>query len=110
MSTTQQGKNDVEESKAKYARGAYTNSRSPHIKDGISYPHGIKHNARETKNGKDIIKFTKGEILNKKQEKGKTINHQASFAQNVYAKASTSTCTLFHDFDASYVLYEECAL
>ena len=42
----QQGKVDDDEAKAKYARSAYTNSRSPHIKDGIVYTHGGKHNAR----------------------------------------------------------------
>ena len=46
-STTWQCKNDVEEAKAKYARGAFINSKSPHIKDDICYSHGGKHNARK---------------------------------------------------------------
>jgi hypothetical protein len=33
----QQKKNDLEEEKLKYARGAYLNSRHPNIKDGIGF-------------------------------------------------------------------------
>jgi hypothetical protein len=49
----------IEEEKLEYARSAYLNARRPHIKNGISYKIGDKHNTRVNNNGQEFIKFTK---------------------------------------------------
>jgi hypothetical protein len=43
--------NAVEDEKIKYARSAYLNARTPHIKNGIGYKMGDKHNSRMNING-----------------------------------------------------------
>ena len=100
----QEKKKSSEEKKIEYARSAYLNARRPHVKSGIEYKNGVKHNARENNKGKVFIKFTKEGNYQKKLDMGKTTNHKSCFAHNIYANASNSTCKLFHDFDASYVL------
>jgi hypothetical protein len=59
---------------------------------------GDKHNSRVNNNGKEFIKFTKGNSHQVKQD-NKVANH-ASHASNVDANASYKP----HTFDASYVL------
>jgi hypothetical protein len=73
----------------------------PHIKDGIGYKSGDKHNLRVSSNGKEFIKFTKG---NSHQEKKQSLNNSdhVSYASN--ANASYGSHMSYHDFDASYVL------
>jgi hypothetical protein len=44
--------------KVEYARSVFLNIRS-HIKSGIGYKNGDKHNSRVNINGKEFIKFTK---------------------------------------------------
>jgi hypothetical protein len=46
--------------KIEYARSVFLNARRPHIKNGIGYKSGDKHNSRVKSNGKEFIKFTKG--------------------------------------------------
>jgi hypothetical protein len=54
--------------KIEYAISVFLNARRPHIKNGIDYKSGDKHNLRVNSNGKVFIKFTKG---NSYQEKSK---------------------------------------
>jgi hypothetical protein len=86
----------IEEEKLKYARSAYMNARRPHIKNGLSYKMGDKHNSRVNNNGQGFIKFTKGKSHQVKQD-NKATNH----ISNVDANASYMP---YHAFDASYVL------
>jgi hypothetical protein len=46
--------------KIEYPRNVFLNARMPHIKTGIGYKSGDKHNSRVNSNGKEFIKFTKG--------------------------------------------------
>jgi hypothetical protein len=43
-----------------YARSVFLNTRRPHIENGIGYTSGDKHNLIVNSNGKEFIKFTKG--------------------------------------------------
>jgi hypothetical protein len=54
-------KNLVNE-KDEYARSVYLNARRPHIKSGIAYKTGNKHNSRVNTKGQEFIKFTKANI------------------------------------------------
>jgi hypothetical protein len=54
-----------------YARSVFLNARRPHIKNGIGYKSGDKHNLRVNSNGKEFINFTKG---NSHQDKKQSIN------------------------------------
>jgi hypothetical protein len=49
----------IEEEKLEYARSVYMNVRRPHIKNGLGYKMGDKHNSRVNNNGQEFIKFTK---------------------------------------------------
>jgi hypothetical protein len=49
----------IEEEKLEYARSAYINVRRPHIRNGLGYKVGDKHNSRVNDNGQEFIKFTK---------------------------------------------------
>jgi hypothetical protein len=60
---------------------------------------GDKHNSRVNNNGKDFIKFTKGNSHQVKKDNKATKN--VSHASNVDANASY---ILYHAFDVSYVL------
>jgi hypothetical protein len=84
-----------------YARSVFLNTRRPHIKNGIVYKSGDKHNSRVNSNGKEFIKFTKG---SSHQEKKQSLNNtnDVSYASN--ANASYVSHMSYHDFDASYVL------
>jgi hypothetical protein len=86
----------IEEEKLEYARSAYLNARRPHIKNGLGYKMGDKHNSRVSNNGQEFIKFTKDDSHQVKQD-NKTTNHVSS----VDANASYMP---YHDFDESYVL------
>jgi hypothetical protein len=77
-------------------RSAYLTARRPHIKNDIGYKMGDKHNSRVNNNGKQFIKFTKGNSHQVKQD-NKVTNH----VSNVNANASYMP---YHAFDASYVL------
>jgi hypothetical protein len=81
-----------------YARSVFLNIRRPHIKNGIGYKSGDKHNLRVNSNGKEFIKFTKG---NSYQEKKQSLNN-TNLASNT--NASYVSHMSYHDFDASYIL------
>jgi hypothetical protein len=66
------------------------------MKNGIGYKMGDKHNSRVNNNGKEFIKFTKGNSHQVKKN-NKATNH----VSNVDANASYM---LYHAFDSSYVL------
>jgi hypothetical protein len=86
--------------KVEYARSTYLNARRPHIKSGIGYKTGDKHNLRVNTKGQEFIKFTKANIQQAKKQSIKTTNN-ASYS---YANASHISHMSYHDFDASYVL------
>jgi hypothetical protein len=60
--------NTIEEETVEYARSAYMNERRPHIKNGLGYKMGDKHNSRVNNNGKKFIKFTKDNSHQVKQD------------------------------------------
>ena len=97
----------IDDAKAKYARGAYTNVRRSHVKDGIGYKQGVKHNARINKNGTEFIKFTKESGHQKKQvktEKQIKNTNKSSLICDLRTNVPNPSCALFNDFDATYVL------
>jgi hypothetical protein len=53
---------DIENKKIKYVRSAYLNARMSHIKNGIGYKMGDKHNSRVNTKGQKFIKFTKANV------------------------------------------------
>jgi hypothetical protein len=83
-----------------YARSAYLNARRPHIKSGIGYKTGDKHNSRVNTRGQEFIKFTKDNIQHEKKQNINTTNN-TSYA---YTNASHVPHMSYHDFDTSYVL------
>jgi hypothetical protein len=48
--------------KVEYARSVFLNARRPHIKNGIGYKNGDKHNSRMNTKGQEFIKFTKANV------------------------------------------------
>jgi hypothetical protein len=56
-----------------YARSVFLNIRRSHIKNGIGYKSGDKHNLRVNSNGKEFIKFTKGNSHQKKNKASTTL-------------------------------------
>jgi hypothetical protein len=83
-----------------YARSAYLNARRPHIKSGIGYKTGDKHNSRVNTRGQEFIKFIKDNIQHEKKQNINTTNN-TSYA---YTNASHVPHMSYHDFDTSYVL------
>jgi hypothetical protein len=71
---------DIDE-KIGYARSVFLNQKRSHIKNGISYERGDKHNLRVNSNGKEFIKFTKG---NSYQNRKPSLNNtnRVSYASN----------------------------
>jgi hypothetical protein len=53
--------------KVEYARSVYLNARRPHIKSGIGYKTGDKHNSKVNTKGQEFIKFTTANIQNEKK-------------------------------------------
>jgi hypothetical protein len=86
----------IEEEKLDCARSAYLNARRPHIKNGLGYKMGDKHNSRVNINGQEFIKFKKGDSHQLKQE-NKATNHVSIIDAN-------ASYMPYHAFDASYVL------
>jgi hypothetical protein len=84
--------------KIEYARSVFLNARRLHIKNGIGYKSGDKHNLRVNSNGKVFIKFTKGNPHKEKKQSLNNSNHVSN------ANASYVSHMSYHDFDASYVL------
>jgi hypothetical protein len=86
--------------KIEYARYVFLNARRQHIKSGIGYKNGVKHNSRVNTRGQAFIKFTKANVQQEKKQNIKTTNH-ASYS---YTNASHVSHMSYHDFNASYVL------
>jgi hypothetical protein len=63
---THQVKNEKDE-KIEYARSVFLNARRPHIKSGIGYKNGDKHNSRVNTKDKEFIKFTKANVQQEKK-------------------------------------------
>jgi hypothetical protein len=83
-----------------YARSAYLNVRMSHIKSGIGYKTGDKHNSRVNIRVQELSKLTKANIQHKKKQNIKTTNN----AFYAYTNVSHVSHMSYHDFDASYVL------
>jgi hypothetical protein len=79
----------IEDEKIDYAR-------RPHIKNGIGYKMGDKHNSRVNNNDQEFIKFSKGNTHQVKQD-NKATNHVSKIDAN-------ASYMPYHTFDASYVL------
>jgi hypothetical protein len=86
--------------KVEYGRSVFLNARRPHIKNGIGYKNGDKHNSRVNTRGQEFIKFTKANVQQEKKQSIKTTNN----ASYPYTNASHVSHMSYHDFDASYVL------
>jgi hypothetical protein len=86
--------------KVEYARSVFLNARRPHIKNGIGYKNGDKHNSRVNTKCQEFIKFTKTKVQQEKKQSIKTTNN----ASYPYTNASHISHMSYHDFDASYVL------
>jgi hypothetical protein len=81
--------------KIEYARSVFLNARRPHIKNGIGYKNVDKHNLKVNTNGKEFIKFTKGNSYQDKKQSLNNTNHVSH--ANAYYVSHMS----YHDFDAS---------
>jgi hypothetical protein len=97
--TNKQVQNENDE-KIEYTKSVFLSARSPHIKSGIGYKNGDKHNSRVNTKGQEFIKFTKANIQQEKNQSIKTTNN-TSYS---YTNASQVSPMSYHDFDASYVL------
>jgi hypothetical protein len=86
--------------KIEYAISVFLNARRPHIKSGIGYKNGDKHNSRVNTKVEEFIKFTKTNVQQEKKQSIKTSNN-ASYS---YINASHVSHMSYHDFNASYVL------
>jgi hypothetical protein len=86
--------------KVEYSRSVFLNARMSHIKSGIGYKNGDKHNSRVNTKGQEFIKFTKANIQQEKKQSIKTTNNDS----NPYTNDSHVSHMSYHDFDASYVL------
>jgi hypothetical protein len=67
--TSQPSKKQVQnkkDDKVEYVKSVFLNARRSHIKNGIGYKNGDKHNSRVNTKGQEFIKFTK---VNAQQEK-----------------------------------------
>jgi hypothetical protein len=84
--------------KIEYARSVFLNARMSHMKNGIGYKSGGKHNSRVNSNSKEFIKFTKGNSYQEKKQSLNNTNHVS------YANASYVSHMSYHEFDVSYVL------
>jgi hypothetical protein len=101
--TSQHSKKQVQNEKderVEYARSIFLNARRPHIKSGIGYKNGDKHNCRVNTKCQEFINFTKANVQQEKKQSIKTTNN-ASYS---YTNASHISHISYHDFDASYVL------
>jgi hypothetical protein len=87
--------------KIEYVRSVFLNARRPHIKSGIGYKSGDKHNSRVNSNGKELIKFTIG---NSHQEKKQSLNKTNHVSYASIDNASYVSHMSYHKFDAFYVL------
>jgi hypothetical protein len=100
---SQPSKKQVQNEKAEkveYERSVFLNARRPHIKNGIGYKNGDKHNSRVNTKGQEFIKFTKVNVQQEQKQSIKTTNN----GSYPYTNASHVSHISYHDFDAFYVL------
>jgi hypothetical protein len=76
------------------------NARRSHIKSGIGYKNGDKHNSRVNTKCQEFIKFSKAKVQQEKRQSIKTTNN----VSYPYTNASHVSHMSYHNFDASYVL------
>ena len=79
------------------------NTHRPHVKEGVGYVHGAKHNERVFINGKECVEFVKEGSHRNKHTKKRTTN-TFSYASNTHDFAHNAITISYYDFDASYVL------
>jgi hypothetical protein len=63
--TSQPPKKQVQnenDEKIEYARSDFLNAKRPHIKSGIGYKKGDKHNSKVNTKGQEFFKFTKANV------------------------------------------------
>jgi hypothetical protein len=89
--------------KVEYARSVFLNARRPHIKNGIDYKNGDKHNSMVNTKGQEFIKFTKTNVQQEKKKSIKTTNN-VSYAYN---NASHISHMSYHNFDVFLCAYEK---
>jgi hypothetical protein len=94
-----QDQNEKDE-KVEYERSVFLNVRMSHIKSGICYKNGDKHNSRVNTKGQEFINFTKTNVQQEKKQSIK-ITNKTSYP---YINASHVSHMSYHDFDTSYVL------
>jgi hypothetical protein len=75
-------------------------ARRSHIRNGIGYKNGDKHNSKVNTKDPEFIKFTKANVQQEKKESIKTTNN----ISYPYTNTSHVSHMAYHDFDASYVL------
>jgi hypothetical protein len=86
------------------------NARRPHIKGGIGYKIGDKHNSRVNSKDQEFIKFIKANVQQEKKQSIKTTNNASYLYTNASHisyhdfNASHVSHISYHDFNASYVL------
>jgi hypothetical protein len=71
-----------------------------HIKNGIGYKMGDKHNYKMNTKGQNFIKSTKANVQQEKKRSTKITNN----VSHSYAAASHVFHISYHNFDAYYVL------
>jgi hypothetical protein len=86
--------------KVEYVGSVFLNARRSHIKSGIGYKNGDKHNSRVNTKDQEFIKFIKANVQQEKKQSTKITN----IVSHSYANASHVSHMSYHDFDASYVL------
>jgi hypothetical protein len=99
QSSKKQVQNEKNE-KVEYPMSVFLNASRPHIKSGIGYKNGDKHNSRVNTKGQEFIKFTKVNAQQEKKQSIKTTNN----ASYPYTNASHVSHMSYHNFDVSYVL------
>jgi hypothetical protein len=93
-------KNIVDE-KVEYARSVYLNARRPHIKSGIGYITGDKHNSRVDTKDQEFIKLTKANIQQKKKQNIKTTSN----ISHSYTNTSHVSHMSYHGFGKVIALH-----
>jgi hypothetical protein len=86
--------------RVEYAKSVFLNARRPHIKSGIGYKNGVRHNYRVNTKSQEFIKLTKANVQQEKKQSIKTTGN----TYYSYTNTSHVSHMSYHDFDASYVL------
>jgi hypothetical protein len=86
--------------KSRICKEHHFNVRRQHIKSGVGYKNGDKHNSRVNTTCQEFIKFTKANVQQEKKQSIDTTNNTSY----PYTNASHASHMSYHDFDISYVL------